>query len=309
MVNSPFTGCVCVCVCHCKHVCRRALGSVNKRLALCMCVCGTPLSRHICPALISFAWHRDPLVSLVFNNNLDNGHLSRSEYSRRIEHSFGQNHFKVIIFLLFYRAGSREALVSLRAGARWNTNPLCSAYFGSSSVLSFHSFSLPPFSLFFQVSHCINMSCVWPKYSGPWMVSGLLLCLVFSNPLQREVFKSQKRMLGFVSLTKPRFFFSVPPSVLCILTQQSFYQQRLVQYSCNFLQEWTFCWKSATFKMKPNVLIFIVKSKLLVRHQNTLNLGFQAYYYKPFYHETFKIFVCQISHSSKVKSFIIHTIV
>ncbi len=79
---------------------------------VCVCVCGTPLSRHICLALISFAWHRDRPVSLVFNNSLDSGHLSRSEYSWRIVHSFGQNLFKVIMFFLFSETGCKEAPVS-----------------------------------------------------------------------------------------------------------------------------------------------------------------------------------------------------
>lgn len=39
------------------------------------------LSRHICLTLISFAWHRDPPVSVVFNNNLDGEHSSRSAHS------------------------------------------------------------------------------------------------------------------------------------------------------------------------------------------------------------------------------------
>lgn len=115
-----------------------------------MCVCGTLLSRHMCLALISFAWHRDRPVSLVFNNSLDSVHLSRSEYSFRIMHSFGQNHFKLIMFFLFSEASCCEQVVSL---AFWDT--LKTKNVSSLQILapfqscSFIYFPFPLFSLYF----------------------------------------------------------------------------------------------------------------------------------------------------------------
>lgn len=126
-------------------------------VSVCVCVCATPLSRHICLDLISFAWHRDAAFSLVFNNTLDSGHLSRSdsEYSSRIEPSFGQNNFKVIIFL-FILGNSLQICSHFLC---WNTNPLLRiCWFPFSHLLSFP----PPFlssHFSFFVRHCINLSC------------------------------------------------------------------------------------------------------------------------------------------------------
>lgn len=86
--------------------------SMHACTQVCMCML---LSRHICLALISFAWHRDQAVSLVFNNSIDTVHLSRSECSFRITHSFGPNHLKAIMFLLFYDVRC-EQVVSLHFG-------------------------------------------------------------------------------------------------------------------------------------------------------------------------------------------------
>lgn len=74
----------------------------------------------------------------------------------------------------FLKLVAKKLLFRLHAEACWNANPLCRAYFGSLSVL-------PPFlssHFYFFVSHCINMSCVWPKFPGPWMLPGLSLCFV-----------------------------------------------------------------------------------------------------------------------------------
>lgn len=135
MVNNPFLGYMYVCVCAFMFISLHACTQVCN--IVCMCVCGTPLSRHIFLALISFAWHRDQPVSLVFNNSLDSGHLSRSEYSFGIMHSFGQNHFKVIMFFLFSEAGGEQVVYPACWGAL-KTNSLCCEYFGSLSVLLFH---------------------------------------------------------------------------------------------------------------------------------------------------------------------------
>lgn len=123
------------------HACTQVCNSVRVRTRAHVHVCGTPLSRHICLALISFAWHRDQPVSLVFNKSLDSGHLSRSEYSFRIMHSFSQNHFKVIMFFLFSEAGCKQVVYPACCGPL-KTHSLCCDNFGSLSVPFFHLLSI-----------------------------------------------------------------------------------------------------------------------------------------------------------------------
>lgn len=149
---------------------------------VCVCVCGAPLSRHICLALISFGWQKNTPVSPVFNNSQDSGHLSRSEYSWGIVCSFGKIPLKWMCSFYFLRMTANKFRSPLHWEASWNMVHLCCAYLAPFQSIFFFIFppSLIPISqmiykclthifwlLSFLVFFCFTPACslldaCWP---------------------------------------------------------------------------------------------------------------------------------------------------
>lgn len=122
MLNSPFSACLCLC----EHAYK----------CVTLWVCSAPLSRHICLALISYGWQKNPALSLVFNNSWDGGHLSKSEYSWGIVCSFSKISLNSLSSL-YSQAACKEVCLLCMQGQAEVHRLLCIFWLLSSHFLFF----------------------------------------------------------------------------------------------------------------------------------------------------------------------------